>query len=415
MKFDTIIIGGGLSGLMAGVRLTQGGQKVAIITSGQSALHFLSGSFGLLGKKDGKEVANPIEAIKDLPATHPYSKVGADNIKGLADKTKEIFKEAGLTVKGSAERNHHFLTSVGNSEPTWLTMNDFAIAEDGADRPYKRVAIVNFKGYLDFYPEFISNGLRKRGVATECYTVTLPVLERLRKNTSEMRAATIAKVLTGDHISELADQINKYTANADAVLMPAVVGLGSEKPFTQLQRLVVKPLHCVAVLPMSVSGLRAQRRLRDLFERQGGTYLLGDSVTKGVAEGGKLTAVETANLAPTQLQADNYILATGSFFSQGIIAEPTRIYEPVFGVDLVYPADRGEWFGKDLLAEQPFMQYGVDTNDKFQTKKDGRVIPNLYAIGAILAGSNPIHEGSGGGIAIMTALSVAEQILKSSK
>ena len=411
MKFDTIIIGGGLSGLMAGVHLTAGGQKVAIISSGQSALHFLSGSLGLLGKLNGMEVEHPVDAIRLLPASHPYSKVGADNIERLADTAVEIFGHAHITVKGNAKRNHHFLTAVGNSEPTWLTMGDFATADDGSDKPYSRVAIINLKGYLDFYPEFVANGLHKRGVETETYTVTVPVLEHLRKNSSEMRAATIAKVLTGDNLRQLADEINSVSAKADAILMPAVVGLGSEKPFKELCAMVNKPLHCVAVLPMSVSGLRAQKRLRDLFEKQGGTYLLGDSVTNGYMHNGRLTAVDTANLAPTQLEADNFILATGSFFSQGLKAEPTRIFEPVFGVDLVYPADRREWFNKDLFASQPFMGFGVDTNHSFQTKKDGKTIDNLYAIGAILAGSDPIHEGSGGGIAIMTALSVAENIL----
>ena len=51
MKFDYIIIGGGLCGLSAGIRLAEQGKKTAIVSSGQSALHFCAGSFGLLGKK----------------------------------------------------------------------------------------------------------------------------------------------------------------------------------------------------------------------------------------------------------------------------------------------------------------------------------------------------------------------------
>ena len=113
MKFDYIVIGGGLCGLMAGIRLAENGKKTAIISSGQSALHFCAGSFGLLGKVDGKVESNPIEAISKLPQTHPYRLVGADKVKSIALDTVEILKKAGITVSGNPKANHYTLTPFG--------------------------------------------------------------------------------------------------------------------------------------------------------------------------------------------------------------------------------------------------------------------------------------------------------------
>ena len=86
MKFDTIIIGGGLAGLTAGISLVNKGQKTLIVSSGQSDLHFFSGSFELLSSSD-----NPFDAMKSLPVSHPYSKIGKDNILRLAGSAVPFF------------------------------------------------------------------------------------------------------------------------------------------------------------------------------------------------------------------------------------------------------------------------------------------------------------------------------------
>ena len=60
------------------------------------------------------------------------------------------------------------------------------------------------------------------------------------------------------------------------------------------------------------------------------------------------------------------------------------------------------------------MQFGVITDRDFHVNFKGVASQNVYATGAILGGTNPIREGSGGGVAILSALQVARQILASS-
>lgn len=57
------------------------------------------------------------------------------------------------------------------------------------------------------------------------------------------------------------------------------------------------------------------------------------------------------------------------------------------------------------------MEYGVKTNNAFQTQKNGSTIENLYAIGSVLSGHNAIKQADGTGVSMVTAIAVAKNIL----
>ena len=413
MKFDTIIIGGGLSGLVAGIRLSRQHRKVAIVSSGQSALHFCSGSFGLLGSVAGVPVEHPLEAMRMLGPEHPYRRMGLDRAGELADAVPAFFSEAGISLKGSSRVNHYQLTPLGIFKPAWLTMGDFM----GCDTPrpsFKSCVIVNFKAYLDFYPHYLAEGLGRCGVSCSVAEVEVDAVERLRHSSGDMRAASIARQLRGEALEQFAMKINRVCGSADAVLIPAVVGFDSEEELAALRRMVTVPLYCVPVTPMSVSGLRAQVLLRRHFERLGGTYLLGDNaVGSRFGADGALRAVETAGLGSDVLEADTFVLATGGIFSRGIVAEPHRVFEPLLGVDVDAPDDRDRWFSPGFFDAQPYMGFGAKVDASFHPYREGRAVPNVYAAGAVLGAYDGLAEGSGSGVAILTALHTADLILNS--
>lgn len=406
MKYETIIIGGGLSGLLSGIALARIGRSVAIISAGQSALHFSSGSFELLNR-----AVNPLEGLESLDDSHPYRKIGKELLIKYTNDFVTFATEAGMKINGDATRNHYRLTPIGLLKPAWLTLDDYAAFDNDMHLPWRKVAIFNLNGYLDFYPKFLISGLSKKGIECEVSTLTIPQLENLRKSTTEMRAANIARVMTGETISAIAKEINAHIGAVNAVLMPAVFGLFDNSPVEQLRSLVNVPVYFVPTMPASVPGVRTQIQLRKYFQQLGGTYFIGDNVTEGTLNGNRLESITTMNHGDMEFTADNFILATGSFFSHGIIASQAKVYEPIFGLDVEAHDQRENWCNIDLYKEQPYMKYGVITDAGFHAMTGGVTIENVYAAGSILAGQNAIEEGCGAGVAITTALHVANQII----
>lgn len=417
MKADIVIIGGGLTALTAGIMLHKAGKRTVIVSAGQSCVQFSSGSFEMLGEMDGKAIINdPIKAMEGLSESHPYRRIGAQKVKQYLDSVPSFMAEAGISLEGSTERNHWRLTPIGEFKPAWLSFSDYPLIDNPESLGWHTVALLNFKGYIDFYPSFLARGLEKLGVKCISAQFTIEAMDHLRKSASEMRATTMARVLHGEAITEMAEALNTLSADADVILMPAVVGLYSEEPLKQLRSLVKKPLFMVPTMPASVPGVRAQMCLRDYYEKLGGTYLLGDTVTDGVfGSKGNLQYINTANMGSTKLEANDFILASGSFFSYGLEALPQRIRETIFDLDTNAPLNRDEWFDRDLFSRQPYMEYGVMTDDNFHTSLNGVTIENLYAAGAVLGGYNPMHEGSGAGVALATAMAVSHEILNKNR
>lgn len=404
MKCETLIIGGGLSGLLCGISLAGKGRSVAIISAGQSALHFSSGSF---------ELVDDVTRLEQFDASHPYGKMGKDVVLNSAKEGMELLAGAGIKLNGETGRNHYRLTPIGMFKPAWMTLGDYAMFDSCDKMPWSKVAIVNLEGYLDFYPKFLANGLTKRGVKCDFHTINLPQLEALRRSSTEMRATNIARVLVGDALSQFAEKINASISNVDALLLPAVVGLFNSAPVEELRAMVNVPLYFVPTMPTSVPGVRTQIQLRNYFQSLGGIYQLGDNVNGGIVEGGRLKSVSTINHGDMQWEAENFVLATGSFFSHGLIASADRVYEPILGLDVDVKGERTEWYDKDLYKTQPYMKFGVATDSNFHAMLNGNVVENLYAIGSVLSGQNSIQDGTGGGIAVTTALHVAGKILNS--
>ena len=147
---------------------------------------------------------------------------------------------------------------------------------------------------------------------------------------------------------------------------------------------------------LAITRGQSSRRLRDEsydfkghcaeFRRLGGEIFQGDSVLRGRFDrDGRLLRVETRNHGDSAFEADEFYLSTGSFFSGGLVADISHIFEPIFHLDVEADPLRSQWVNPDFFGPQPFMKYGVKVDCLGRALKGGKPIANLHPIGSIVS------------------------------
>ena len=413
MKYDVIVIGGGLSAIMCGISLATKGKNVALMVKGQSKLNFSSGSIDLLGfDEEGNAVETPLDAIPSLGAKHPYTKMGVSNVAHNMAMAPVIFSGAGLSFFGDTSNKNHFrMTPMGVMRPTWLTLDDYVTSESPSSLPWKKVSLVNIHGFLDFPAEFISAACESIGTECKMCNIQLGTIDKLTSSPTVMRSTAVAKLMQNDGVlNNIARKIRSGMGDAEVAFLPAVFGLDGDDTAAKIAQHVKAPVKFVSTLPPSIAGTRILSKLRKLFIKNGGTFLLGSMVRNGKIVDNRVVSIEAKNFPDQEIEADYFVLATGSFMSSGLMSSTEGIKEPIFGLDVDYLENRSEWNKECMFDAQPYMEFGVTTDNEFHAIKDGKPLENLYAIGSILSGHNSLKLADDTGVAVMTALQVARQI-----
>ena len=122
------------------------------------------------------------------------------------------------------------------------------------------------------------------------------------------------------------------------------------------------------------------------FTAAGGKFFPGDAVTGGTFEGRRLKSIRTVKLQGTEIYAGQFILATGKFFAGGLAADMDKVRETVFGFDVEYFGDRSAWFDQDFSKPQPFLTFGLRTDEYGRVFRGRDMVENVFAAGEILCG-----------------------------
>lgn len=319
---DVIVIGSGLTGLAASLRLRQAGKSVTLLTKGVGGLQLGQGTIDVLGYMPGR-VENPLNALERFTAEnpeHPYAVLGREGVeKGVAWLAETLGPEQ---LQGDPNLNRIYPTAVGAMRPTALVPPSMAA---GAIGPDSRFVIIGIRQLKDFYPQLIAENLARTDLAdgSRIQVRHEQVSFEARRGEADPTGLTMARTLDDPEARRrLVALLKPLVRDGETVGLPAVLGANDPGAWRDFSEQLGAPVFEIPLPPPSVPGWRQNEALvhlaKDVRVRMvNGTRALRARVEDGVVKG--VTIKGTGR--EQEYVADNFVLATGGFESGALVLD----------------------------------------------------------------------------------------------
>jgi glycerol-3-phosphate dehydrogenase subunit B len=414
MTHDAVVIGAGLSGLTAALRLADEGMRVVVLATGVGSLHLGGSTIDVLGYDDSGIVESPARALPDLVAArpgHPYSKlqdirVVEDALGWLKDKL------TWCRYVGNLEENFLLPSAAGAARPTAVVPETMAA---GDVRKGGRFAIATLPGLKDLFPSMLADNLTQAPVdgTVEARGLVLEVEMGGDADVGPLRIARLFEL--PEWRKQLVKELAAHLRPDEDVGFPAVLGLARARDvWADLEQSLGRRVFEVPTLPPCVPGIRAYNDLTASLRGAGGRIVVKAPVTGFDATGGRITRVYAdLDYRRAAYDARWFVLATGGVMTGGIELDSHRnIREKVFDLPVSALPSDGPPYLPGYFEDHPMDAAGVEVDEAMRPLRGGEVVyENLRAAGATLAGAAPWKEKSGNGISLATGYAAAGSIL----
>jgi len=394
MKYDIVIIGGGMAGLVSSIYLSKKGYKTALVSKGDPICCISSGCIDLLKTDD-----NPLENIGNLPEVHPYRRAGKENVKKSFVYFKEMMEEAGLPYYGEEETNRTIFSPIAKKRETALVPMSMKEADI---RNGESLHIISFKGIKDFFPGYFTDKFSnsKCSVYNDAGKTTISIATQFDNS---------------DFRERFFNWIGDLNISEDKIAVPAILGTKNpEYIMAEIESRTGKKIFEIPTLPPSIPGLRLFRTMKAHAVKHGVDLFWGDAISEYKEDKNRISSLIINKPGrPTIIEGKSFILATGSFVSGGLFAEKTDVRETVFNLPVSIPEEEERLNSNFFNPGHPIGKAGIRTFENYKPK-DSK-LENLFIAGSILENSQIMKYQCGHGLALVTGLEAAvncEEYLK---
>lgn len=415
---DVIVVGTGLAGLSAAVRLAEDGARVLVLAKGIGATHLSPGTIDVLGYAP-ERVDRPAEAIGalvDARPDHPYALVGAPGVAAAVDWFKARIAAGPLApyaYAGGLEENFLLPTAVGAARPSAVVPETMSGGDLRRDAP---ICVVGLRALKDFHPALAADTLTRGGVQARSAELDL-----VPEGRADVNALGFARAFDDPAFrAEVTAQVIGQLGVEERAAFPAVLGIADPHgAWAELEHRLGRAVFEIPTLPPSVPGMRVHKSLHEALRRAGGRVILNAVVTGAEHQGGRVSALKTrVGLRDERRGADWVVLATGGFAAGGLELDSRwRARETALGLPLTgMPEPGAERFRPGYFDDHPMARAGVAVDPELRPvdAAGDRLYENVLVAGATLAGAEPWREKSGDGLSLSTGYRAAELVLAAS-
>ncbi|WP_185806848.1 FAD-binding protein [Bacillus salinus] len=310
--YNLIVIGQGLSGLLAAIWAKEHNQNVALVSSGVGKLMQATG------------------VMEVMPAIKDYISVFNGNRDNAIEAFKVLTDRLEYPYQGSLHELVPIVTGSGRVKHTNLYPNTIAPIIDKG-----HVVVVGFQEIIDFQPKYIKENLLKDLPGLVVDTISVSLGHQSQRTMTQLDAARLLD--KPDVRQHVLNQIKEKTDDTtDMYIFPACLGVDMWSTVLADMR---KQLHATITeapgMPPNATAVRLFNVLKKEAVRLGIRFYKNSQVVGHIMENDTLQKITINNVnSQISLKAEKFIIATGGILGGGLEKTVSGIQDTVLGLPI---------------------------------------------------------------------------------
>ena len=299
-QFDLLVIGEGLSGIVAAAAAAAQGHRVMLTSTGPGSLVLGSACVDLDGI-EGQDMAD--------------AAYGGEHLEEAIRFFLQLNAQAGCAYEGGIRDTRQVPTIMGTFQNVSLAPQSLWKGGSGSA---SKVVVVGIDSLSSFDPNFVAERLSfhscQLGTNTAYRTVTIKLPQDHPRALTTLDVATRLDRDAG-YRDALIVALRSIVQGAELLILPGILGVrASDNDISEIEAAVGCAICDLPTLPPSVPGLRLLYRLERHLGANGVEIFTGFAVQRLCMEGDWCTGIMMDTPGrPRLIQSDSVVLASGRF------------------------------------------------------------------------------------------------------